>query len=209
MGVMSTSAKRTSPAINPRKKPPINILSNHSDHPKPQKKKRNSERDYSHTHPSGPQLGLGSQPFSKTSEVQQHVSGTPSPPPPHLAQRNEIPPPTSPHKFHKVAILDIVTEVAHVDPVFSLADLGKLDGLFVRRVHRAAEGASKGVRRRLAAFAAARLARRGARGPGPAGRVSVLGAGRRGPPAWRPRGPAATARTRLAALRGRDYISPP
>lgn len=48
-----------------------------------------------------------------------------------------MPQPTSPHEFDQVPVLDVVAEIADVDPVFSLALLCELDGLLVWRVHRA------------------------------------------------------------------------
>jgi hypothetical protein len=48
---------------------------------------------------------------------------------------SEIPQPTSPHEFNQVTILDVVTQVADIDPVFSLADLGEFDSLFMVGVH--------------------------------------------------------------------------
>lgn len=115
------------------------------------------------------------------------------PPKPHAKEKTNDPPPTSPHEFHQVAVADLVAEIANVDPVFSLADLGELDGLFMVGIHRAAQRARESVAVLAATAAAGTSARPG--GPGASARP---GTARTAP--WGRRAPGARPRAGTRAL---------
>ena len=66
--------------------------------------------------------------------------------PKNATKKTRIPQPTSPHKFHKIAVLDLVAEVADINTVFTLANLGEFDGFFMLCVDWSTQGASEGLR---------------------------------------------------------------
>jgi hypothetical protein len=65
----------------------------------------------------------------------------------------KTPPPTSPHELDQVAVLDVVTEVADIHAILSLAMFGELDRFFVRCIYRPAKRARECFRRLAIAVA--------------------------------------------------------